>query len=756
MTASRAYRPRLRSVAIHGRTDGPGRDVLLITILMVAFALLLAFAPARPATAQVQGAEAAQPAMLVADDVRLSGENRLEAHGNVEAYFQGQRLRATSITYDRATDRLEITGPITLTDGGYTTVLADSASLDRDMQNGLLRGARMVMDERLQVAGAQLNREDGRLSQLYNATVTSCRVCEHGRPPLWQIRAKRVVHDSQARQLYLHNAQFQVLDVPVFYLPRLRLPDPTVERASGFLVPVIRTSSLLGTGVKVPYFLRLGDHADITLTPYVSEKTRTLEFRYRQAFSNGDLRLDGAISDDDLTNRDTRGYLFGEGRFDIGNDFKLNFDVELTSDDAYLVDYGYSGKDRLESQIELERTNRNTWLRGAVTGFHSIRDGEQNSTLPTIVGDVAYERRIFPERAGGEVRLTAEAHSHFRSSDLAVDGPDFDTFADGRDVTRLTTAADWRRSWTLAGGLRGTVMTGLAIDHFEIRQAGVTSAGSATELTPSTAVQLRWPLIRTGTGGVTHVVEPVAQLAWVGGSDPFVPNDESTRNEFDEGNLFSLSRFTETDRRERGASAAYGVTWTRTDPQGWHGNLTLGQVVREERQTEPGGGFSFTQTSGLRGDYSDLLVSGQVHMPSGLSLFARGIFDPELDTEKAEARAFWYTDKTQFGASYIWLGDDPAENRTGTLSEWAFNGSYRFTRHWTGSAQWRYDIANDESVTAGAGVTYTNECVEVSLSALRRFTSSTVLEPSTDISLTVGLRGFSTRTQDKSYVRTCK
>ena len=57
---------------------------------------------------------------------------------------------------------------------------------------------------------------------------------------------------------------------------------------------------------------------------------------------------------------------------------------------------------------------------------------------------------------------------------------------------------------------------------------------------------------------------------------------------------------------------------------------------------------------------------------------------------------------------------------------------------------------------AGIGVTYTNECVDISLSASRRFTSSTILVPSTDISFTVGLRGFTTKTRDKSYVRTCE
>ena len=79
---------------------------------------------------------------------------------------------------------------------------------------------------------------------------TSCQVCGSDRPPLWAIRAKRVVHDSEERQIYFDNAQLQVLGVPVFYIPRLRLPDPTLDRARGFLIPELKTSTLLLSSVR--------------------------------------------------------------------------------------------------------------------------------------------------------------------------------------------------------------------------------------------------------------------------------------------------------------------------------------------------------------------------------------------------------------------------------------------------------------------------------------------------------------------------
>ncbi|KRS17873.1 LPS-assembly protein LptD [Roseovarius indicus] len=722
--------------------------------------LVLVMALARPGAATAQagtGTDAPPPpAVLVADDVYMEGNERLVATGNVEALYDGTRLQAEGIIYDRAEDKLILSGPIVIHEGGESVILASSGEMDKDLRAGILRGARIVMGDHVQLAAQELNRSAGRYNQLVKVSVTSCRVCETGRPPLWQIRARRVIHDQEEKQLYFEDAQFRVMDTPIFYLPRLRLPDPSLERSTGFLVPSLYNSSLLGTGLRVPYFIRIGDHKDLTVTPFITSKSSTLELRYRQAFRNGRIEFEGAISDDNLGSRSRRGYIFGEGEFTVLGDYTLRFDIETVNDDTYLLDYSYYEKDRLDSELEIERAKRDSYVRGAITYFHSLRVGEQNSTLPTLVTNAEWERRIHPNWAGGgEIRLGMLAHSHIRSSGLISDGPDIDVWADGRDVGRMTVSADWLRNWTLPGGVLAHVRTGVAIDHFEIRQAGLTSLSEATEVSPTVELELRWPLLNAGNGRATHVVEPIVQFSWVGGSNPFIPNDESTRIEFDEGNLFSTSRFTAPDRRERGMIAAYGVSWTRFDPTGLQTSLAMGQLVRDEIQLETNGLDSFTSSSGLNGKVSDVLVAGQVKTGNGLVLTARGLFDDTFNTTKAEARASWQNSLASLSATYIWLGRDLAESRATTISEWAFDASYRLSRHWTGSANWRYDVASDDSVRAGLGVTYTNECVEVRLAASRRFTSSTILAPSTDISLTVGLRGFTTKTSDKSYVRSC-
>lgn len=707
--------------------------------------LSLPFAPplyAQVSTTVPAATPAGTPAILVADSLRLEGRERLIAEGNVEALSGTTRLRAARVIYDRSTDQLTLEGPITLVEDGRIVVVADAGELDAGLENGLLLGARIVMDQQVQLAASRIDRIGGRYTQLYQTAATSCRICNDGAPPLWQIRAKRVVHDQLEKQLYFDNAQVLILDVPVLWLPRLRLPDPTQERATGVLPPKLKQTSRLGLGAKLPYFITLGDHRDLTLTPYLSPSTRTLELRYRQAFRRGTIELNGAVSDDDIGPGGLRAYLFGEGNFTLPRDFRLTFDFELVGDDAYLLDYDYSDKDRLDSAIAITRTQRDQFLNARLTGYQTLRAFESNATQPTIIGDLTYEQRYEPGLLGGELRWGVNANARYRSSDDPTDGL-------GRDVGRVTADLAWLHNWTLAYGVQAAVQGKVSIDGFRTRQDDV-FAGDLAETVPQAAVTLRWPLIKAGTGGATHVLEPVAMLGWTGGSRRALSNDESTRVEFDEGNLLSLSRFPAPDRRERGIVAAYGLNWTQNTAGGVQTDLTLGQIWRDVPDDD------FSRSSGLTGETSDLLVAAQIKMPAGLTLSTRTLHASDFDVTKAEARLSLRRPDYNLGASYVWLGTDPDEDRPATQSEWTLDGSYRFARHWTGSGSIRYDIARDQTSAAGVGLRYENECVALNLSLSRRFTSSAIVEPSTDIEFTVAIRGFGVGSTDARYTRTCR
>ena len=678
------------------------------------------------------------PAILVADRIYLADSDTLVAEGNVEAFHDKARLRASKISFDRTTDKLTITGPIRIDQGADTLVLADSAELDSDLETGILVGARLVLRQQLQLVSLQMNRVGGRYTQLYKTAVTSCQVCERGRAPLWQIRARKVIHDQEERQLYFENATFRILNVPVFYFPRLRLPDPSVERARGFLIPELRSTSELGVGLRMPYFIPLGDSADLTVSPYLSQATRTLGLRYRRALRRGDLFFEGALSVDDVIPNKIRGYLFGYGQFFLDRDWSIDFDIKTVSDDAYLLNYGLPDYDRLRSEVGLQRIQRDNMFRAEVNYYQSLREGELQSQEPSFVTDAYYIQRMTPSQIGGEFRFLADIHSHGRASRTDILG---------RDVARMTLDTAWRKDWILQGGYRSTVDLGVSVDNF-----GITDDSEypqhVTRTTPRAAVGLSRPMTRVSSKGAVQYLEPIVQLGWANLFGENVPNDESRFVEFDRGNLISLSRFPAPDRREHAPTLVYGATMAHYAPSGLELWGAAGQVLREPEDSD------FTATSGLAGTVSDLLLAGEAVISNRLWLNGRSLLNQDLTVSKAEIRGRWATPRMALAGSYLWLDADAEEERFETTSEIWFDGSYIVRPGWTANANMRYDLSEDSPTTLGVGFVFRNECVELDLSLSRRYTPTASVDPSTSFGINVRLGGFAVQ-NSSNYRRTC-
>jgi LPS-assembly protein len=689
------------------------------------------------AVTQVPGPARAQDlATLIADSVRAEGNDRLIATGNVEVLHQGVRLQARQVIYDRGADRLQITGPIILTDGPNVTMLGDSAELTPDLQEGLVQGARLVLNRQLQIAANEIARAEGRYTQLSKTVSSSCLVCETNPTPLWEIRATRVVHDQERRLLFFDNAQFRVAGLPIAYLPRLRMPDPTLKRAAGFLIPTIKSTSLLGTGVKLPYFIPFGDDKDATITPFATTGgARSVELRYRQAFRNGEMEFNGALARDDLVDNTTRAYVFGAGRFSLANDFVLDFNVEAVSDDAFLLDYDFSDKDRLESRIGLSQTRRDTFFNAEMINYFSVRAGEDNDTIPRQVTDISWENRFVPEMLGGQANLRLQALGMRRPSNLGIDSADEDLFVDGRDMGRLSAELGWRRDWVLPNGMLAATIGNFAGEYFRIADDD-TLDGSVARLTPTAGVELRWPFVKSSALGVSQILEPIAQIFWSESTNDDVPEEDSGLIEFDEGNLFDISRFPGVDQREEGLRANLGVGWTRRAPTGLSFGATLGRVIRLSDEDQ------FSSASGLSGTRSDWLAAVQLSGQDGLSLINRTLLDDDLSIAKNELRLDWRGQRVDLATTFVYLRKDRAENRLDRSSELAIDAAYRFDETWTGTANGRYDLSADEATRAGFGIRFRNECTTLDLSLSRRFTSSTNVRPTTDFSFAVSLAGF--------------
>lgn len=689
--------------------------------------LIVLLALALPAAAQ-DG-----PSSLIANRVEVSPDGRLTATGEVEIVTGGTRLTAAALTYDRRTGALEIAGPIRIEDGRGGAILADAADLDGALRGGIVRGVRLVIDAQLQIAAAELERAGPRFDTLTRAVASTCRVCAESPVPLWEIRARRIVHDRTERQVYFEGAQFRVAGVPIAYLPRLRLPGPGNDRATGLLRPEIRSTSQLGTGLVLPYFVAFGPSRDLTLSPYLSGATRTLGLRYRQAFEAGTLDVEGAVTRDDIEPGEGRGYVFARGRFRLDGGARLEFDVEEASDDEYLLDYGIAERDLLRSEARLTDVAAQSYLDLRLSDFQRLRGPAADSVEPGLQGGAEYVRRV-PGAWGGIAEFRVLADGYRRSSDNPLDGPDADSLPDGRDAGRLAASADWRRAVRFAGGVEAQAHARVDVQTaFIAEDAGFD--GRVSRAVPTGGVTLRWPL-RRRAGATADLLEPTVQLLWSGDASD-APNEDATRPELDEGNLLALPRLPGDDVIETGARANLGLSWTRIAP-GYEVTGTAGRIYRG---SAPG---DFAPDHPLAGTRSDWLLALGFSLGESLRLDSRALLDDDGEVTRAETRVAGRRGRYALGAGYVWNeGLTEADGiRTGRISEGLLDAGLPLGRSWDATAGLRYDFAEERTQRAGVGLTWNGDCARARIDLSRRFSSADDLSPETRFGVSVELTGI--------------
>lgn len=715
---------------------------LLARARMIGSALIIVAAAlaALPTAVAAQGA-----ATLMADQVFVDRAGRLVAEGSVEVWHGSVRLTADRVVFDQQQDQLIVEGSISISDGPDTVFLADSAAISPNLRAGIIRGARVMLDQQLQIAAARVVRNPNGINQMESVVASTCPVCAADPTPLWEIRADRVTHDENTDQLTFERAQFRFAGVPIFYVPRMRLPGPGLDRSRGVLRPEVRMGSALGLSVGIPYFIPFGEAHDLTLTPILStEGMATLGFRWRSARDNGGLEIGGQISRDNLRPGETRGYGYVRALYALPHDFRLSANLLAASDRTYLETYDITSDAQLNADITLERVRRDQMIRVQALEFYSLRATDNNDELPNRVAQAEMDQRISLTNTpvGGELRFQLGARTFRRASML--DG------VRGRDVSRAYVKLSWRRSEVLIGGIVATGVIDGRIDHVRVGDDSAYLV-PVTRRVAQGMIEFRWPWAQTSQRGVRQVIEPVVQIIGSRRSGGALPNDDHTMPELDEGNLFALTRYSGEDARDDGARVNAGLRWSRYDPSGWSTDALVGRIWRRDVFT----GFDATHVQPLGRGASDWLLAGRVRNQDGLSMSVRVLISPDSVVSRAETNLAWSGQATTVSTRYLYSPASTFEMRATPLSEWSVDLGRNFTSGWTSTVGWDYDMSLRQVATARAGLEFRNECLAFDMTFARHFVTATNPMASTRINMQIDLLGIGGRAPNTTG-RTCR
>jgi LPS-assembly protein len=300
--------------------------------------------PTRPAGAGpnlVQQAQRGAPKdgtkMLVqADEMNYDYNNHtVSAVGNVQIYYQGATLEADKVIYDQKNKRLRAQGNARLTESDGKISYGDIIDLQDDFRDGFVDSLRIDTPDQTRMAAARADRSAGNYTVLQSGVYTACEACREDprKPPLWQIKAKRIIHDQTEKMMYFEDGSLEFFGKPIAWFPYMSAPDPTVKRKTGFLMPLFSTNSVYGFGAEIPYYIALAPDYDMTLSPRLTTKQGPLmQGEWRQRMENGSYTIKGAglyqldrgyfVRDNGVPTsgwRDWRGSIESSGRFALSS-----------------------------------------------------------------------------------------------------------------------------------------------------------------------------------------------------------------------------------------------------------------------------------------------------------------------------------------------------------------------------------------------------------------------------------------------------
>jgi LPS-assembly protein len=654
-------------------------------------------------------------------------KGQLIATGNVEIFFSQGVLRTQEVIFHQKDNRIEVPQPLILNAQQEMTLAAASAVFDLDFENGLIQSAQILLQQQFQMAAATYIRKDNRFNIFDEAVASTCYICEKNQTPFWQIRSQRIIHDDSENRIYFENATLEFLGFPIMYVPSLRVPDPSVDRASGFLVPRFSTSNTLGYGVEIPYYFTLGDHADLTVTPsFTTKESLLVSGQYRRQFRRGKIEIDGTIAlADPLSSTHFRSSLEATGKFNLDRDFILDFGVDLASDDDFRDDYSLGDEDRLTSFVELSRTDEDSYFSVGSSRIQSLRPNEIDEEIPFVLPELYFRQRFADPFLGGDFSVEANAVSLLRD--------------DSSQMLRMGGELSWRRNWVSDQGLTGSYYAAVAGNVYSTNNHADYGSISDSAFLPLIAADISWPLAKQ-VGSVTHVVEPIAQLVWAPDTGNSSINEDSVQVEFESSNLFSYNRFPGFDETEAGARLNLGLSYMRYDPSGWTFGGTMGRVFRQRDL----GQFDATETTGLNAERSDYVTALYVSFPNKFDLTNRSLFDEDFSVSKNETLVTYSSERWAVDASYVWLEEDFTLNQSDKQHEMGLEIDYFQNSNWTYSANWKQNLNIGKAIEGGFGIRYKNECVTVNLTLDLEFSASGIENPKRELGLTVALTGLGT------------
>ena len=575
---------------------------------------------------------------ITADNVQFNARKEsLIASGRVSITHENWLISTDRLDYQDGVITMQ--EPIYIYDTGGNVFRAKQVEIDTNTMEKILTGVRLLLSDHHQLSsGSYIEDKEGNVI-IRDAIVTSCRICSIDEKPLWHFRARSMIIPKDSDRAYLKQPEFVLADTRLGGIPWISVPASGEKRLSGFLYPEVSYSNDDGFGLMIPYFLVLGDHAGLTLSPGATTKRQfALAYDYKHRFTVGKLDLSGVV------NRNDRDDDFIKEKIELDSDWKFSPLISATAIHHSELSATHARYGGVYSRLQD--------LTAATLTFRSDDTMVHADVVRANPDDTSVDDHLLKSHVGLDFRHHVHANSlpfnlelkgWFRESKLTAgtmieENPmtPMDMMATAGSKHRQVTLLPVRRYGIGAILSRTTILPNGLVGKFTIQgkldRLHWYKSDDADEMEGTggmaekpikhvkvksdlnsvvTSFDLSLPMSRQA-GNATQVLEPFIQVVY--SKDRDVPSTElpSADMELDQSNIRSPDRFAGDWLKETGLRVNSGVRLSGYMLNGGSYALLFGNVYRKSIDK------SDVDKGGL--DRSDYVLGGEYKSGSGLGL----------------------------------------------------------------------------------------------------------------------------------------
>lgn len=695
--------------------------------------------------------QAIKPVLIEADEVTFDQSLGLTtARGNVQitaSFTEGLTiLRAETVTFNEKTHIATAAGNVHIFDPKGDVYKSDYVELTDDLKSGLIQTIKLLTKENYRLIARDGTRRDGLITEFNQAVYSPCNLCKENpeNPPLWQIKAMKVIRDESSGYVKYHDAWLEMGGFPVLYTPYFTHPDPSIERQSGILNPIFGTSKDLGIMSGFSYYHVINSSEDLTLSPmFFTKESPVLMGEYRRRFARGEWSWQGSITQSKSIGGTTstpvqkparfRGHIQSKGKFDLNDQWRMGFDLNRASDPTYIRRYSFRGvesplRSTLDSTVYAEGFYGRSYAKIQGFAFQPTRIDESQRVSP-FVTPLAQYNFIGLQRPRGD--------HFFGTSSLAVISRQL-----GTNTQRISVEGGWEKPiygslgdlYTFTLTLRGD---GYHTSHFRPNSRTRSNKTSTGRLFPQTSLNWRFPLYASKSH-IPLLIEPQAGIiaAPQGGNPQTIPNEDSEDFQLDETTLFARNRFPGLDRVDSGTRLNYGLVTEIMPKQIDSASFFIGQS------------YSFTknkaipQNIGVYKGASDIVTAFAVLPNQNSKIRLRSLWNKKtLKARRIQIGADVGPPIFRVSGDYLFVAENSSRASFNGKKQIIVGLSSQFAPFWRAEIEASRDLGrNGKNLAQRVALTYEDECFLARTSLTRTFYNDRDIKPDNIVLFTFGFK----------------